>query len=65
MRKVSIHGIRALLYNLVDITWGYAKEDSSVPGTLEATEIIKQALKATKLGKRGINLKIEEKRAKK
>jgi len=44
-KKLTIN--RALLYNLVDIVWGDAMEDQSVPSTPHASDLIKKAIERT------------------
>lgn len=39
---------RQLLYNLVDIVWGFAHEDESVPSTSTSRELIKKAIERTR-----------------
>ena len=39
---------RELLFNLVDIVWGDALEDNSVPSTPHARKLIKKAIERTR-----------------
>ena len=46
MKKLVIN--RALLYNLVDVVWGEAHEDKSVPSTDWSRRMIKKAIEITR-----------------
>ncbi len=42
---------RKLLFHLVDVVWGVANEDKSVPATSWAREMIKRAIERRRLEK--------------